>query len=165
MKTEKLFELLTLINGVKSKKWATVMQLVDEISKENVTIKDKQWNDGWKQSNPEFYPLDLNKIETWSTYDLTCIDLQFSNDISKDNGQPNNQLICKAKIYEGDSLEGERQQLRFKALLYLPTAFIHTIEQRIKLAFETYLEEAYENHLEAQKDLWINNMRSEIINR
>ena len=32
MKTEKLFELLTLVDGVKSKKWETVMQLVDLIA-------------------------------------------------------------------------------------------------------------------------------------
>jgi len=164
MKTEKLFELLTLVNGVKSKQWAIVMQLVDEITKDGAITKDKQWNDSWKQNNPLFYPLDLDKIKTWSTYDITCIDLQFSNDTSKDNGQPNNQLICKVKIYEGNSFDGKRQQLRFEALLHLPTAFIHAIEHQIEWAFGTYLEEAYENHLEAQKKLWISNMRSEIIN-
>jgi len=164
MKTEKLFELLTLVGGIQSKKWETVMQLVDIIAKGNVTIKTKKWNDEWKQNKPEYHPLDLVKIETWSTYDNTCIDLQFSNDTSKDNGHPNNQLVCKVKIYDGNCFGGERQQLRFETLLWLPTSFIHTIEQRIEWAFENYLEDAYENHLEAQKKLWINNMKNEIIN-
>ena len=82
MKTEKLFELLTLVDGVKSKRWETVMQLVDAITKGSVTIKDKKWNDSWKQGKSEYYPLDLAEIKTWSTYDDTCIDLQFSNDTS-----------------------------------------------------------------------------------
>jgi len=163
MKTEKLFELLTLVGGVKSKRWETVVQLVDEITKGNVTIKHKQWNCNWKQDRPDFYPLDLSILTTWSTYDNNCIDLKFSNDTSKNNGQPNNQLVCQVEIYDGNRFSGERIQLRFEALLWLPTAFIHTIEQRIEGDFETYLEDAYEKHLEAQKTIWINNMKSEII--
>lgn len=139
MKTEKLFELLTLVDGVKSKRWETVMSLVDLIAKGSVTIKEKKWNDTWKQNNPEYYPLDLAEIKTWSTYDDTCIDLQFSNDTKKDNGHQNNQLVCNVKIYDGNSFGVERQQLRFEALLWLPTSYIHTIDQRIEWAFRRCL--------------------------
>ena len=158
MQTEKLFELLTLVNGVSGSKWETVRQLVDLIAKDSVTIKSKEWNDKWKQNKPEYYPLDLSKIETWSTYDK-CVDLQFSNDTTN----PNNQLVCKAKIYDGDNFDGFRTRLRFEALLWLPSSFIHEIEPQIEWAFETFLEDAYENHLETQKKLWINNMKNDIL--
>jgi hypothetical protein len=164
MKTEKLFELLTLVDGVRSERWETVLQLVDVISKGSVIIKDKKWDDSWKQSRPDYYPLDLAEIKTWSTYDNTCIDLNFLNDISKGvvcDEYPY-QLVCKVKIYDGNSFGGDRRKLRFEALLWLPTTFIHTLEQRIEWAFNAYLEDAYENHLEAQKKLWINNMKSKI---
>lgn len=138
MKTEKLFELLTLVDGVTSRRWETVMQLVGLIAKGSVTIKDAKWSDGYsyKQSNPEHYPLNLAEIKTWSTYDDTCIDLQFSNDTT--NGHPNNQLVCKVKIYDGHSFGGHRTGLRFEALLWLPTAFLHTLEKRIEWSFDVF---------------------------
>jgi hypothetical protein len=163
MKTEKLFELLTLVGGIRSGRWEMVRQLVDAIAKGSVTIKEKEWNDSWKQSRPEYYPLDLAEIKTWSTFDDTCIELRFYNDTAKDNGHPNNQLVCEVKIYEGDSFSGFRKGLRFTALLWLPTKFLHTIEQRIEWAFEDYLEDAYKKHLEAQKKSWIDAMKAEIL--
>lgn len=159
MKTEKLFKLLTLVGGVRSTKWETVMQLVDTIKQGGVSIIDKRWVDSWR----EYDQLDLSDINTWSTYDDTCIDLQFSNDTGKDNGFPNNQLVCKVKIYDGRSLDGARTGLKFEAKLWLPTSFIHNIEQRIGWGFDSYLEDAYEIHLKSQKNLWINNMKNEIL--
>ncbi len=165
MKTEKLFELLTLVEGVTSKRWETVMQLVDLIAKGSIDIKDKKWDDSFKQSKPKYYPLNLGDIKTWSTFDDTCIDLYFANDTTENNGQTNNQLVCTAKIYDGHSFGGNRNRLRFEALLWLPTSFIHTIEQRIEWAFETHLEESYETHLEEQKRLWIENKKKEFLSK
>lgn len=71
--------------------------------------------------------------------------------------------MCEVKIYDGDSFGGWRKELRFEALLWLPTKFLHTIEQRIEWAFEEHLEVAYKKHLESQKQLWINNMKAEIL--
>lgn len=164
MKTEKLFELLTLVSGVTSRKWDTVLLIVSEISKGSVTIKSQKWHDEWKQSKPEYYPLDLSQINTWSTFDNTCIELKFLNNTQKDNGHPNNQLVCAVKIYDGDNMHGDRKQLRFEALLWLPTAFIHNIEHFITWSFDQYLEDAYESHLEAEKKLWILNLKKGILN-
>ena len=163
MKAEKLFEILTLVDGIRHKKWSTVRQLVDLIAAGSVTIKEKKWNDSFRQKNPDYYPLNLGEIKTWSTYDDTCIDLRFTNDTTEDNGCPNNQLVCTVKIYEGDSFSGFRKGLRFEATLWLPTSFIHNIEQSIKWALESYLEDAYEKHLENQKKLWIDNALAEIV--
>ncbi len=164
MKTEKLFELLTLVGGITSRKWDTVLQLIELIQQGSVTIKEGNWRN-WKKQFPDLYSLDLSKIDTWSTYDNTCIELHFSNDTTKENGHPNNQLVCKVKIYEGDNFHGERKELRFEALLWLPTAFIHNIEQRIEWAYDNYLEDAYEKHLEKQKAIWINNMRNNFLKK
>ncbi len=164
MKPEKLFQILALVDGVKSRKWETVMQLVDVIARGNAVIQQKKWNDSYKESKPELYPLDLADINTWSTFDGSCIDLYFTNDTTKVNGHPNNQLVCKVKIYDGDPIGGSRLQLRFEALLWLPPSFISTIEQRIIWELDSHLEDAHEKHLEAQKKHWINEMKTEIIN-
>ena len=163
MKTEKLFELLTLFDNVQSRNWNDVRKLVDEISKGRVTIKEKKWADQFKQDHPEYYPLDLADIKTWSTFDGTCIDLRFSNDIAEENGQENNQLVCRATIYEGNSFGGYREGKRFEAVLWLSTAFIHEIEPIIARYLESHLEDAYDDYLESQKKLWIHNKRLEIL--
>ena len=155
MKTERLSSILTLIGGVQSRKWETVMQLVERIADGSATVKHKKWEDDWKQEHPQYHPLDLSEIKTWSTYDDTCIDLRFTND--------NSQLACEVKIYDGDSVRGERRKLRFEAFIWLPSSFLRVIEQRIGWAFDSFLEDAYEQHLEMQKKLWIDNLRSKII--
>jgi hypothetical protein len=165
MKTEKLFELLTLVNGVRSKRWETVRQLVKLIGDGSIEIKSKKWADDWKEKNTEYYPLLLGNIDTWTTFDDSCIDLKFSNDTTKNNGQTNNQLICNVRIYNGDSFNGERKNLRFEALLWLPTSFIHNIEPLVESAFNYYLEDAYENHLIAVKKNWINTWKNKILKK
>ena len=157
MKTEKLFELLALVNGVKIRRWNTVMKIVDYIDKGTVDIKEKKWDNLYKESNPQYYPLDLSKIDTWSTFEDTCVELIFHVDLIK--------LICDVKIYDGESFGGHRKKLRFTATLWMPNAFIHEIENNVNWAFETYLEDAYENHLEAKKKLWIDNLKNEILNK
>lgn len=156
MTTQKLFEILSLVNGVRSRQWQMVRQLVKQIGEGGVTVKTKRWNDDWKQ-NSKYYPLDLTKIETWSTFDDTCIDLQFRND-----GQ--NNLVCEARIYDGDSFNGHRQRLRFEATLLLPTKFLQNIEPLIKWAFDAYLEDAHIKYLEEQKQKWIAKKRADILN-
>jgi hypothetical protein len=161
MKTEKLFELLTLVNGVWNSQWGMVLKLVEAIKVESVDIKHKQYADKIRRDNPEWYPLDLSEVDTWSTFN-TCIELRFINDITPWNGHPNNQLACEVKIYDGDSYYGYRKNLRFEALLHLPTAFIHDIERDIEYQFNKYLSNCYIDYLEAQKQLWIHNTRIEI---
>lgn len=165
MKTEELFKVLTLVDGVKSTKWSMVMLLVDEIAAGNVTIKEKKWGDTtYKQQTEDNSPLHLDKLITWSTFDSTCIDLYFTNNIQDETEHQINQLVCRAKIYDGESFGGHRKFMKFEALLWLPTAFIHTIESLIEWELQQYLEKGYENHLEAQKKAWINNTKKEILN-
>lgn len=163
MDDKKLFELLTLVDGVRSSKWETVMSLVDAIKAGGVTIKEKEWADSFKQNNPQYSPLDLANRETWSTYDNTCIDIVFTHQKKSKNGMKVSQLVCKVKIYEGQNMYGERTCLRFEALLWLPSSYIQSIENRIMWAFDDFLEDEHKKHLEAQKKLWINKMKNGIL--
>lgn len=154
MNKKKLFDLLTLLGGVMSIKWEMVCFLVDSINLQAIIVSGK-WNDDWKQSKPEYYPLQLKKINTWSTHDDTCIDLHF---YTKEH-----QLHCTAKIYDGDSFNGDRKNLRFTAVIILPISFIDNLEPSIISKLNRYMDNAYEDYLETQKALWIQNMRHNLL--
>jgi hypothetical protein len=158
MKTEKLFELLTIVQIVHSKKWENVLQLVDFIYKGQAVIKDKKWDDLFKQHNIK---LDLAEISNWQTYEETCIDLAFSNLTTLEN--INNQLVCDVKIYDGNQF-GEKYRLKFTATLWLPPDFIHLLEEILEYAFNKYLEDSYQKYLESQKKLWIDNKKLAFFN-
>jgi hypothetical protein len=153
MTNKKLFEILTLVKSVKSNRWNDVMKIVEIMP--TIIVKDKKWHDEYKQKFPEYSPLDLSKIETWSTYDYQCINLIFSNE--------NNELRCDVQIYDGDMLTGYRTKLRFSATLIIPNDFIQTLEKSIRYALDILAEESYDEYLENQKKLWLSNFKSEIL--
>lgn len=157
MRTKKLFELLTLLNGVRSTQWSMVMLLADSIKNKDGIVITKEWYDKWKQSNLNMYPLNLGNLGTWSTFDNTCIDLHFTN-----NG--NNKILCIAKIYDGNSFGGHREELRFTASILLKSSFLRYLHSLIEVRFNNHLETAYENYLDSQKKMWIRDMRNNILN-
>jgi len=167
MKTEKLFEILTLVDSIRSTKWETVMQLVNVIKEkgEKEIVKSKRWEIDRKRNSLEYYPLDLSNIKTWSTYDNTCVEIKFYNKpTTNKSSNKQNQLMCDVKIYDGNSFGGYRKDLRFTATLLLPDSFLYKIQPRIEWALEDYLEDAYEKHLEETKKRWIDKMKKEIVN-
>lgn len=153
MSNKKLFEILTLVNSVKSDRWSDVRKIIEIMP--SIEVKEKKWNEKYKQDNQEWFPLDLSKIETWSTYDGECINLVFSND--------SNKVICEVSIYDGDSMWGYRKNLRFTATLIMPNSFIKEIEQKILYALDKLAEDSYNNYLENQKKIWVSNFKSEIL--
>ncbi len=156
MEIKRLFGLLTLLNGVSDHSWKMVMDIV-ECFNNNTVVKviDKQWADDFKRKYTESYPLDLGDIHKWSTYDRTCIDLQFTNKES--------QLYCEARIYHGNNFDGYRRELNFTAEFILPDEFILKIEENINYAFDYYLEDQYEKHLQLQKEKWIKDCKAKIL--
>ena len=154
MKTQKLFEILTLVGGVWSYQWDYVMAIVEVIADGTATVEHKEWYDSFKKEHPEFYPLDLSVIRTWSTFEK-CVHLSF--------GVENNKLKCEAIIYDGSNFGGYRTGKRFEAVIILPESFIFVIERSIENKFDTYLENAYNKHLEQQKNKWISKLRKQII--
>jgi len=156
MTNKKLFELLKLVGGVNCGYWRGVNPLVELIKEDESIVVKKEWHDSFKKDNPDYYPLNLSKIETWSTYD-ECVDINYTN--------VNDKLYCKVRIYEGDNMHGYRKGLRFTAELILPNKFLKQIARTIESYFESYLLEAYEAHLENQKKLFVYNLRNEILNK
>ena len=153
MSNEKLLELLTLIGSVKSNKWDHVMQIVELMP--SITVMDKGWHDRFRQDHPDYYPLDLSKLETWSTSPRECVDLAFRN--------KEGNLICYANIYDSDTFDGHRLRLRFTATLVMPIDFIKELKEKILYGLDGYVEDSYEEYLEKQKETWMSNLQSEIL--
>jgi len=160
MEIKKLFKLLTIVGEIKSTYWSTVMEIVGcPAAKikgyfDKVKVLDKKWHDGYKSQNPEYYPLDLSNLTTWSTFNR-CIELTFTLVKTK--------LHCHAKIYEGSNFHGGRQKLRFTADLIMPNNFIRVLEDNILSSFNYYLEDQYDIYLETQKINWITDLKNKIL--
>lgn len=155
MEINKLFEVLTLVDSVKTNRWNDVQNIVAAIKESKVDIKEKKWGDGHKEQFADHYALDLSEIKTWSTYEGECIDITFTHEDGR--------LVCYVRIYEGGCFNGERKALRFTATLWLPKSFIYTIEGDITHALNRMAEYGYEDYLDNQKKLWILNFKSNII--
>ncbi len=159
MKKSKLLQILKTVGHVRSAQWRIVMLLVESIKSKEAIVKKKKWEIDYKK-NQKLYPLDLSKIYTWSTFNGTCVDLYFT---TEKNDLHN--FHCYVKIYDGDSFHGHRTNLRFTAELFLPSSFLHKIENEIMCEFNSHLENEYEKHLEKQKQDWINKMRISILSK
>jgi hypothetical protein len=155
MTVKNLFKILLLVESVDSHMWRDVMQLVDAIANNKAEVIEKQWAETYKQNSPDYYPLDLSKLKTWSTIEGECINLKY---FIQDG-----ELICKAKIWDGGSFDGLQTRVRFTATISLPRLFIHNIESKITYAFDKLAEGEHENYLEAQKNAWMSNFKSEIL--
>ena len=154
MEESKLIQILTMVEQVYCNRWNTVCKIVDIIS--DVEVVEKSWNKEYKNNSPEWYPLDLSKISTWSTYDRSCIDLKFSMEDVK--------LICDVKIWDGSTFDGTLyKESRFNAKLILPINFVSELSDEIERRFDSRAEYAYEEYLEQQKLMWIENYKKDIL--
>lgn len=145
----KLFKILTILESIRSTQWNMVRELV---LKTNFKVINKAWALNYYKASDK---LDLKKIETWSTYDRTCIDLKFY--VKKDS------LYCNAQIYDGRSMDGDRRELRFTAILELPEGFILQLKDSLDYQFNKYLDEQYEAYLLQQKTLWTQHLKDTLL--
>jgi hypothetical protein len=152
MNQKELIKALSIIGEVKVSRWQTVRDIVAQFSPRQVIRKE--WLDQFQKDHPDLYPLDLSDIETWSTYE-SCVDLSFQ---LKDR-----KLHCDARIYEGESMSGNRTDVRFEADLKLPIAFIRKIKSEIEYSFDNFLSNSYDEHLRRKRIAWINNLKEEIL--
>ena len=144
---------LEYIWSVTSNSWDICREICFEKDK---IVQSKIWGAKHKNDNIEYYPLDLNKIEKWSTMDSSeGIQLTFS---LKDD-----KILCDASIYDCESFGGERMSLRWKAVFELPLTFITKISGSIERKLNRELDYEYESYLEFQKTLWIINHKLEIL--
>lgn len=151
MTDNQLFKVLATITEVKVRRWHVVRKIVEIF--DEVEIISKQWAVNKCKNNSS---LDLQNLSTWSTFDVTCINLMF---YIKDE-----KLTCLAKIYDGERLYGNREKLRFEAELILPDSFIQVIGDKINHEFHYYAIEKHEEYLEKQKEEWLWNFKQNLLN-
>lgn len=152
-KSEKLFKMLKTIKYINIDKFDIVRELVKSIQDKKIIIKEKKWADSFYEATKK--SLDLTDIKTWSTFDGSCISLKFSI--------VRNKILCEVSIYEGDSMNGYRTDLRFTAKLEVPKDFLIKIEYSINYIFERYLYDKYEEFLNKQAHKFVNNLRAKIL--
>ena len=150
-----LFGILASIESITIDNWDLVRKIVDHMS--TIEVISKKWLDwDYKNTQPEYYPLNLNELSTWTTYDNTgCINLKF---YSKDN-----KLFCDVVIWNGDNYNGYPKNKKFKATLKFENKFIKELNDYLNHMFMRLLSEAYETHLKNQRSIWINNMKEEFL--
>ncbi len=151
-----LFEVLKVVGSIESSQWTRVLEIVDLIKHDKVTIAEKSWHEPYRNVQSKYYPLDLDKIETWSTYDGECVSLKFKIE--------ENTLICNVTIYDGEMLHGYRKNKRFTAKLEFDADYIILLETMILSQLDRLAEREYENHLDIQKFLWETQFKKHILN-
>jgi len=144
---------LTIIGTVHCSSAKVIRPLIAMM--DSVVIKESKWHDRFKQEHPDSYPLDLTKMEPWCTY-AGCLNLTFRMLNSKF-------VECDVMVFNGDVLDGHRTNVRFTATLKIPYKFLSVIKDEIKWRFERHCAEAYESHLERQKDDWIRHFANDIL--
>lgn len=152
MTVEKLMGLLAYTGRVYHDNWNTVREVVAIVPSAGVI--SKSWEDKFKNDNLDWYPLHLDNIGTWSTYE-GCVDLVFSNEEGK--------LVCSATVYDGEMMYGSRRGVRFKAELVLPLSFVRKLESSILGKLDRIAKDAYEDYLEDKRRVWIEEFKSEVL--
>ncbi len=146
--------MLVILKQIEINRWNIIPLIVSCIKEKSVEIIRKGWSDKFRQERPDFYPLDLSEISTWSTYDH-CVFAAFSIQDKR--------LYCSVAIYEGSSWSGERRDLRFTAEMILPDEFILKIAEVVEARFDNRLQEEYERHLESQAERWKKNYKKQLL--
>ena len=152
----KLFQKLEIIKSVTLCDWSSVMLIVHQIKEGLATISNKKWEDPDKERFPNFYPLNLEDISTWSTFSETCIILKFQIDRAN--------LICDVQIYDGDNFNGERKELRFSAKIKFNQSFVYALADCIDYDFKEHLSYLHQEYLKDKKQYWMDLKEDELIN-
>lgn len=149
MDNNKLFKLLTFVKKVESTNWKYVTYIIQNIS--SIIEVEKEWGESYKN-----HPLDLSKLDIWCTYE-NCVNFTFYNQ--------NNQLFCKVEVFNGDNLYGYRKDLRFEALLILPSNFITNLRELIEIKLNLIAEESYNKFLENKRKEWIYDFKVQLLEK
>jgi hypothetical protein len=155
MEAKELKEVLLLINGLYVQNWQILRDVVEEISNNSAEIIKAEWSDRFKRENSKWYPLILNKIDTWSTFER-CVHFTFHNE--------NDKLRCDVIIWDGNSYDGHPTNERFRVDLYLPDSFILKLSDRIEYKLDSLIEDWYEDYLEKKKQDWMKNEKKKLLN-
>lgn len=122
-------------------------------------IKEERAIINSKQRNGIYFRFDLSDEKTWMTYSR-CIDLRFS--INENNKKY--PICCDAKVYNGNNMDGCREDLRFIAQIFISKKDIKLFEEIIERSFNFSLNDSYEKFLEKEKRNWVDCEKKAILN-
>jgi hypothetical protein len=77
MNAKELKEVLLLVNNIYVQKWQILLDVVNEIKNNNAEILNSEWSEKFKRDHSELFPLRLDNIDTWSTFEK-CVHFNFS---------------------------------------------------------------------------------------
>lgn len=153
MTQEKLLELLQFVKKVTVYEYNFIYKTIDAIKNKQAIIISKEWNDYIKSEFLDIYPLNLESIDTWCTYDK-CVEFDFYIEDSK--------LLCKAVVYDGRLLNGNRENKRFTAIIEFDKSFITELTDYIDWKLDEIADNEYDNYLEQQRINWIKDFKQQI---
>ena len=154
MELEKLIKKFNICDEIYVSKNTLNHIIVKYIKEGKVEEVSKRWNEDFKNKNINFYPLDLSDSGNWSTYE-DCTELKLKMIDGK--------ISCIATIYRGYNMDGRRMEKKFTCGLVLPIEFIFELEYYINSKYKRYLNNLYEEHLETQRELWIEKTNIELL--
>lgn len=158
-----LFGMFKNCGTIFNNKYDLIFPIIELIKSGDAVVRSKKWQSKTKSDNPDWYPLNLEEPKTWSTYGK-CISLSFRvEEIVNEAGNSEQKIICFAKVYEGDMVNGLPKEKRFEATIIMPDSYIYELEKDIEYDFDSFLNKAYERHLEVEKLRWISNMKDEFL--
>jgi hypothetical protein len=164
MKMSEMLKKLEIVKEVNCYDWNTTQELIKLIKDDSTEILDiTDYRDKFKQ---EYYPINKKRLiaedncgrgynDLWMTFEK-CRELEVKY-------YTDNFCECIVTIYDGDNFHGYRTNLRFILRLKIDIDFINLIEEEIDSAFDNYLDNEYEKHLERQKGIWIGKKRYNLL--
>lgn len=152
------YDTLKIIKKVHLNRWSHILTIVDGLKTKDITILEKEYFDDWKKNNPNYYPLNLNDINTWSTQDRAdCIYIDLF--IEKDK------LFLDVDIREA-SFFSHRIEKIFTAKLEITNLdFINNFQNQINWNFDYHLDGLYEDWLDEKKKNWKNKKKVTLLNK
>jgi hypothetical protein len=128
--------------------WSTLMKIVETIEKDKTeVIEIEDHRDDYHQKYCPLAKEALKDMETWSTYE-GGVDIEIKY-------YDKNKIIAIIEIWDCNTFSGYRENIRFIVTLRMDISFLKEIKENINSTFRDYLEEAYEVHLENEKEKWI----------
>ncbi len=111
-----------------------------------INLYSSTWEDDFKQSHREMFPLDLADANTWSTFE-NCASVVIEN--ATTDGKV---TTCVVEIYNGDNMTGERTNLRWYATFDFPKTQLHNFSDVIDYKFDLHLEKLWQKEFEEKKE-------------
>jgi hypothetical protein len=132
-------------------------------------VLEKQWHDDYKNKNPQYYPLNIEKDhgpdtpnwkdktwnELWTTYE-SCRDIKVTTE--------GRDIVCMITIWNGENFEGFRKNKRWSAKIKLKAKHLSEFKSSIEYRFRSRMLSLYEKEEEAKLEKRVKELSIEVFN-